>query len=151
MSCFRKKLIRVDFREAPQPMRDNIIRQHVWRMGVYSRLRDTWFGVTALPSIVVVNLKLFQPAQGFCCGWEEHITAYLKWVILVWKCAFKGYIPNRSHHVPTEGSCAHVQFEGLHGLHFTLSLVTPLRSSCTRPWIQNPGKDLQRKYREFKL
>lgn len=46
-------------------MRDNIIRQHVWRMGVCSRLRETWFRVSALPSIVAVNLKCFQPAQTY--------------------------------------------------------------------------------------
>lgn len=51
------------FREAPQLMRDNIIRQHGWRVGVCSRLREAWFGVAALSSIVAVNLKLFHPAQ----------------------------------------------------------------------------------------
>lgn len=46
-------------------MRENIIRQRVWRMDVCSRLRETWFGVAASPSIVAVNLKCFQPAQSY--------------------------------------------------------------------------------------
>lgn len=149
MSCFRKKLISVEFREAPQPMTDNIIRQHVW--SVCSRLRETWFGIAALsPQHRGCESEMFWtcpvlPGESFCCGWWEHITTYLKGVILVWKWTFKGYIHNNSHHVPIKEELkvpvSTYSVRRLHGLYLTLNLVIPLRSSCTEPWIPNPGKD----------
>lgn len=158
MSCFRKKLISVEFREAPQPMTDNIIRRHVW--SVCSRLRETWFGIAALsPQHRGCESEMFWtcpvlPGESFCCGWWEHITTYLKGVILVWKWTFKGYIHNNSHHVLLKKSwrfqCPHTVWGDCMGCTLLWTWSFLWGHPAPNPGFKTQGRIIQRKYREFK-